>query len=698
MKGGQILSLSLSSMSMSTPSCHIARNTTHFARLVAIYVFLAAITWAVFGQAIGHQFIRYDDQNYVYENPEISAGLTLHGIGDAFLHTHARNWHPLTTISHMLDCQLFGLNPAGHHLTNVLLHTATVLLLFSVLHAMTGAAWRSAFVAAVFAIHPLRAESVAWVAERKDVLSAFFFMLTLGAYVRYTRGALLRHYLLTVLFFALGLMSKSMLVTTPFLLLLIDYWPLSRFRAECTGQPGDKVQNRNLGVGPRRLIFEKIPLLVLSISAAIVTLIAQRQTVVYGEELSLRWRIGNAFFSYVAYIGQMVWPVKLAVFYPLSADRLPAWEILLAILMIGGMTVTVILLRKTKPYLFTGWLWYVIGLLPVIGLVQVGLQGRADRYTYLPQIGLGIAVTWAVVDYSRSATSRKIMASLAVGIIALLAWRGWMQTSYWTDTASIWKHALAVTVDNDVAHYNLAALAMERGDLNDAILHYQKALEANPENKESHHQVSSALVHNNLGNALARAGLLDDAIVQYRTAVGLRGDFADAHSNLAAMLAKKDRLVEATAEYELALAIPPEDAAAHLRLAPLLLLTGRENDAIVHYRRALELMPESVSILNTLAWILATSPEPARRKGEEAVQFAEKANRLTDGTNAPVLRTLAASYAQAGRFSEAVVTAQRAILLAQDPALGRALAQEAERYQAAANGRVGKKTESITKR
>jgi tetratricopeptide (TPR) repeat protein len=412
----------------------------------------------------------------------------------------------------------------------------------------------------------------------------------------------------------------------------------------------------------------------------------------------LRWRIGNAFFSYVAYIGQMVWPVKLAVFYPLSADRLPAWEILLAILMIGGITVTVILLRKTKPYLFTGWLWYVIGLLPVIGLVQVGLQGRADRYTYLPQIGLGIAVTWAVVDYSRSATSRKIMASLAVGIIALLAWRGWMQTSYWTDTASIWKHALAVTVDNDVAHYNLAALAMERGDLNDAILHYHKALEANPENKESHHQVSSALVHNNLGNALARAGLLDDAIVQYRTAVGLRGDFADAHSNLAAMLAKKDRLVEATAEYELALAIPPEDAAAHLRLAPLLLLTGRENDAIVHYRRALELMPESVSILNTLAWILATSPEPARRKGEEAVQFAEKANRLTNGTNAPVLRTLAASYAQAGRFSEAVVTAQRAILLAQDPALGRALAQEAERYQAAANGRVGKKTESITKR
>ena len=698
MKGAEIASLPLLSMSMSTPSCHVGRDTTRFAFLVAIYVFLAAITWAVFGQAIGHQFIRYDDQNYVYENPEISAGLTLHGIGDAFVHTHARNWHPLTTISHMLDCQLFGLNPAGHHLTNVLLHTATVLLFFSVLHAMTGAAWRSAFVAAVFAIHPLRAESVAWVAERKDVLSAFFFMLTLGAYVRYARGASLRHYLSTFLFFALGLMSKSMLVTTPFLLLLIDYWPLSRFKAGCTGQQGDKVQDKNFGAVPRQLIFEKIPLLVLSASAAIVTLVAQKQTVVYGEELSLKWRIGNAFFSYLAYIGQMLWPAKLAVFYPLSADRLPAWEILLAVFVIGGITVTAILLRKTRPYLFTGWGWYLIGLLPVIGLVQVGLQGRADRYTYLPQIGLCIAVTWAVADYSRSPTKRKIMASLAAGVIALLVWRGWMQTSYWADTESVWKHALAVTVDNDVAQYNLAALAMEQGHLDDAISYYEKALAANPENKESHHQVSSALVHNNLGNALARKGRLDDAIVQYRTAVELRRDFADAHSNLAAMLAKKGRLVEATAEYETALAIPPEDAAAHLRLAPLLLLTGRENDAIVHYRRALELMSESVFILHTLAWILATSPDVKVRDGKEAVQFAEKANRLTNGTNAPVLRTLAASYAQAGRFSEAVVTARRAMPLAQDPAVGRALEQEAERYQAAADVRVGKKTESTTQR
>src|ERR1700737_2003180 len=294
---------------------------------VLVSLALAALTWAVFGQTLGHGFVAYDDQTYVYQNPRITSGITLEGLSRAFTRAHARNWHPLTTISHMLDCQLFGLNPAGHHLTNVLLHTAAVLLLFSALYAMTGAMWRSVFVAAVFAIHPLRAESVAWVAERKDVLSALFFMLTLGAYFRYARKASLKRYLWVISFFALGLMSKPMLVTLPLVPLLLDYWPLARFQGQASARPNDKggAEKSYLAV-PQRLIVEKIPLLFLSLLSAIATLIAQRQTVGYSEQVPLTWRLSNGLVSYIAYIGQMIWPAKLAVFYPHAADSLPLWE------------------------------------------------------------------------------------------------------------------------------------------------------------------------------------------------------------------------------------------------------------------------------------------------------------------------------------------------------------------------------------
>jgi tetratricopeptide (TPR) repeat protein len=566
---------------MSAARDNISQKPVPTRTLVAVYLALTILSWIVFGQTLGHPFVEYDDQNYVYENPEVTAGLTVHGLVTAFTGVHARNWHPLTTISHMLDCQLFGLNPAGHHFSSILFHTLAALLLFTILRAMTGALWRSAFVAAVFAIHPLRAESVAWVAERKDVLSAVFFMLTLGAYVHFARQPSFRRYLMIVLFFALGLMAKPMLVTLPLLLFLLDYWPLAR--------------NPNGTSDWWKSIAEKVPLFFLSLLAAIATLIAQRTTVNYSEELPVTWRIGNALLSYVTYIGQMIWPAKLAVFYPHAADHLSPWKVASAVLLLGGITALAFVWRRKRPYLWVGWLWYLVALLPVIGFIQVGLQGRADRYSYLPQIGLCIALTWALADWSlRSTRRRVILGGAAAVIIGALAWQARIQTSYWSSTESLWQHALQVTTENDVAHYNVAALLLERGQVDEAISHYEKALELRPDNRETHYHLSVALLQASLGNALTRKGRLDEALVHYRKAVELRDDFADAHTNLASLLARKGETAEAIAHYEKAIAIPPEDAPSHIRLAKLLLQLGRKDEAVAHYRRALELTKDPV--------------------------------------------------------------------------------------------------------
>jgi protein O-mannosyl-transferase len=637
---------------------------------LVVYLSLAALVWSVFGQTLGHQFVNYDDQTYVYENPEVAAGVTAHGLVAAFTHPHARNWHPLTTLSHMLDCQLFGLNPGGHHLTNVLLHTAAVLLLFSVLHEMTGALWRSAFVAAVFAIHPQRVESVAWIAERKDVLSALFFMLTLGAYLHYIRRASFWRYLWIALFFGCGLMAKPMLVTLPFLLLLLDYWPLGRFQQ----------------LAWPRLLLEKVPFLFFALLSAMATLLAQGSTVAYAEQrVPFIWRLSNGLASYVAYLGQMFWPAKLAVFYPYAADRLSWREVALIFLLIAGMTTLFFACRRTRPYLLVGWLWYVIGLLPVIGLVQVGLQGRADRYTYLPHIGLYIACTWMAADLTTfSKQARQLAAAAAAIIISALAWRAWMQTSYWRNTESLWQHALEINPDNDVAQYNAAMFSIKRGRVDEAIAHYETALRLHPNDNETQYHLSPALLHNGLGNALRRQGRLDEALAHYRKAVDLRDDLADAHSNLAALLAQRGQTSEAIAQYEKAIAIPPEDAASHLNLAALLSQSGRDDQAIVHYRRALQIAPQSVAVLNALAWILTTSSHDSVKNPIEAVALAEKANELTEGKDPLVLRTLAATYAEVGRSTEAIAAVQRALSSVTDPNLALLLEHDIELYRAGA--------------
>src|SRR5712691_5943015 len=430
------------------------------ATILGVSVFLTSITWLVFGETLHHPSINFDDQGYVFQNPRVTPGLTLTGILWAFRHSHMENWHPLTWISHMLDCQLFGLNPGGHHFTNVLLHTVAVILLFLVFHKMTGAVWRSAFVAAVFAIHPLRVESVAWVAERKDVLSGVFFMLTLGAYVRYVREPSGIHYLVVALFFALGLMAKPMLVTLPLVLLLLDYWPLDRFSYISSTKSKFKTGTahwRSQKSIVTRLILEKVPLLVLSAASSVITLFAQRQAGVSTESLPLSWRINNALVSYVAYIWQMICPIRLALVYPHPEYRLSFWEVAAAIAFLTGVTTVVLTFGKTHRYLVTGWFWYIGMLVPVIGIMQVGPQARADRYTYLPQIGLYLIATWTIADLSVAwRYRRQILVVAAAIVIAGLAWLAWIQNTYWRDSEALWTRTLAVTSHNDVAHAGFA--------------------------------------------------------------------------------------------------------------------------------------------------------------------------------------------------------------------------------------------------
>ena len=441
----------------------------------------------------------------------------------------------------MLDCQLHGLKAGWHHFTNVLLHCVAVVLLFVALERMTGALWRSAFVSAVFAVHPLHVESVAWIAERKDVLSAFFFMLTLLAYLHYTRAPSIGRYLTVALALALGLMSKPMLVTLPFVLLLLDYWPLGRFEAH----------RSNTGRQVLQLVVEKIPLIALSAVSSIVTFLAQRGAIGWTEQLPVSARISNALVAYVVYIRQMFWPARLAVFYPHPENRLPVLEISLALIVLVGITAAAFVFRKKAPYFVTGWLWYLGMLVPVIGLVQVGWQGHADRYTYLPQIGLYIAVTWAVTDLTCSwRFQRMALGAAALIVVGALSWRGWLQTSYWRDSETLFTHALAVTSNNDVALNNLGIIFLDKGQLDDAISKLQAAIDLRPEN---------APAHDNLAKALLKKGQVAEAMVHYRKFLELEPANVEARNTLGTALIQQGHVREAIDQWQECAGNPTEE-------------------------------------------------------------------------------------------------------------------------------------------
>ena len=632
---------------------------------LGIYLFLVGISLAVFAQTIRYGFVNFDDDLYVYNTPAIQAGVTIRGIGLAFTSPHARNWHPLTTISHMLDCQLYGLNAGGHHAANVLLHTIAVLLLFEVLRQMTGAVWKSAAVAALFAVHPLHVESVAWVSERKDVLSAVFFLLMLAAYVRYTRAPSIRRYLAVAVLFAGGLLSKPMLVTAPVILLLLDYWPLRRFE-----QPSTKERNKISKFGSqlrvtRGLFLEKLPLLILSAGSCVITFVLQKRAAGAIPPLPLLWRVQNAVASYVIYVWKTLWPTRLAVFYPHPNDTLATWEVMLAIGLLLAITVAAIVFRRERPYLFTGWFWYLGMLVPVIGLIQVGEQGHADRYTYLPHIGLFVLAVWLAADVIAVSEFRsRLAAGSAIVIIGALAWTSFVQTSYWRKSETLWTHALAVTDDNDVAHNNLGYLCVDRGELDKAISHFGSAARIRSGKRDPHYDVGSAFVQMNLADALARKGLPDEAMVHYEEAIRLQPYYADAYYNRGNVLFAKGRTEEAISDWEKTLQLRPDDADAHTCLGNALLQQRLQNEAMAQYETAAALAPNDFHSRNNMAWLLATSSDGSIRDGAKAVELAQQAVALSGGREPNFIRTLAAAYAENGRFSEAIAAAQQALALA----------------------------------
>jgi tetratricopeptide (TPR) repeat protein len=635
------------------------RQASSRSQTVLVYFSLAAITWLVFGQTLRHDFVNFDDHVYVYDNPLVTRGLSINGIVSALIHPHARNWHPLTTISHMLDCQLYGLNAGGHHFTNVVLHTIAVLLLFRVLRETTGALWPSAFVAALFASHPLHVESVAWVSERKDVLSAVFFMLTLAAYVRYARAPSHGRYCIVATIFTLGLMSKPMLVTVPFIFLLLDYWPLRRFDKVALVKPGDGIVGW-LNRRPNYLFLEKTPLLILSGLSCLVTIWAQNQATGLLEQLPFTWRLNNALVSYIEYVQHTFWPARLAVFYPDPNNALSIWQVRLATAFLLAISAMAILLRKQRPYVLVGWFWYVGMLVPVIGIVQIGEQGHADRYTYLPHIGLFLLIAWTAADLSTAwRLRREYLWLVATTIIAVLSYGAVVQTSFWKNSEELWNHTLAVTSNNDFAHNNLGFLYLRRGELDKAISHFETALKIRSGNSQARYNLGTAIVHMNLANALARDGKPEEAVMHYEEAVQLRPDYGDAYYNFGSVLFQQGRIDDAIAQWQKALAIQPDDAQAHTSLGNAFLQKGRPEKAIVHYQEALAIDPREVNARNNMAWVLATSSDASIRNGAMAVSLAAQALEISGGKDAIFFRTLAASYGECGKFADAIAAAEK---------------------------------------
>lgn len=541
-----------------------------------ICALLSLLVLAVFLQAGSFSFTVYDDDQYLTGNPRVQSGLSAEGVAWAFTTTHAANWHPLTWLSHMLDVELFGMDPGAHHRVNVAFHAANTLLLFLVLLRMTAAPGRSAFVAALFAVHPLHVESVAWVAERKDLLCAFFWFLALGAYARYAARPVLKRYLPVLLLFALALLSKPMAVTLPFVFLLLDFWPLRRASSSA---------------GILRLLPEKIPLFALTAASCAVTLVAQQQGGALAplRALAPGVRLAHALVAYAAYLGKTLWPASLAVFYPHPGIAPPAWKVAGAILLLAALSALAVWRRDRSPWILTGWLWFLGTLVPVIGLVQVGEQAIADRYTYLPLVGIFLALAWELPEIARRCNlpGRALQAG-AVLVLLPLAVASWVQTGYWKNGETLFQHALEVTENNWMAQGNLGWTLTEQGRLAEAIPHYVEALQTHP---------AFAPAHNNLGVTLGRLGRFGEAEAQFRQALLLAPRFADAHTNLGVVLRQRGAVDEAISQYREALRIRPDAAIAHFNLGNALAQQGKVEEAVRHYLEALKHRPDDPAIL-----------------------------------------------------------------------------------------------------
>lgn len=628
------------------------------ARPRTICLLLALITVLAYSPVRRAGFVVFDDPDYV-ANSHVEAGLTWAGVKWAFTTWHASNWHPLTWLSHMLDASLFGPNPGAQHFVNALFHAANAVLLFLLLFRTTNKLWPAAFVAALFAWHPLHVESVAWISERKDVLSAFFGLLALLAYVRYAEKSEVQNkkskawFLWTTLLFALGLMAKPMLVTLPFVMLLLDIWPLGRV---------DIFAGRALNSIPRllSLLLEKAPLFLLAIASCVITYLAQRgEAVMSFEQRPLGLRLANATVAYVEYLAKTVCPAHLAVIYPLP-DQIPAWQVIGAAAVLIAITILAWSARRAAPYLLIGWLWFLGTLVPVIGLVQVGGQALADRYTYVPLIGVFIAIAYGAADLIarfqiKTAAVSTLAALILVGCIAATE----RQLTFWQDSEALFRHALDVTTHNAIAHINLGVALEQEDRREDALAQYRKALKIDSGRFQA---------HNDVANLLASMGDRDEAAREYQEALRLYPNAALAHVNYGTLLTEMGRFDDAMREYTTAAKLAPDDYRPQYLMGKACLRHGQSAEAVKHFRAALQLAPNDFETLTWLARVLAADKNPAVRNAADAVSLAERANDLTGGEQPFVLDTLAMAYAEAGRFQDAQKAVQKAIDLAENGA------------------------------
>ena len=639
---------------------------------ILIYVGLIVATLLAYEPIRHNDFVNYDDRAYITENPKVTGGITLQSIIWAFTNSHMGNWHPLTMLSHIADCQLFGLHPLGHHLVSVAIHIVNALLLLWILNSITGSLWPSAFVAAIFALHPLQVESVAWAAERKTVLSGLFWLLTMAAYIHYTKRPGTARYILLFLVYGLCIMTKPVVVTLPFVLLLLDYWPLGRIETTYKGQ----------------LITEKIPLLALSVTLSVMTLIAQRDggAFAYIEKMALDSRIANMFVSYIKYIGKMIWPSRLAVFYPYNLSV--ATTVICALLFVLITALSIYTGRRGK-YIMTGWLWFVGTMVPMMGLIQAGAQAMADRYMYISMLGLLFIVAWAVKDLVASRPRWKVVAAItAVVVLSSATTLTRLQVGRWRSSLTLFDYALKVTENNEVAESNYGSALFEAGRLDEAILHLNKALSITPNIAEA---------RDNLGRIYAKQGKLNEAIACFTELINRKHRTAEVYYNLAIALGKQKRYDEAIKHLAKVLQLNPTYPDAYNKMGFALQLTGRPNEAIKYLNeglkiskdqetyanlgsayiqvgkydlaiqnltRAAELKSDNTDVLNKLAWLLATVDDASIHNVQKAVEFAQRGCELTGYNDPMLLDTLAVAYAAAGRFDEAKATAEKALNLA----------------------------------
>ena len=640
-----------------------------------IILLLIVSSLIAFGRIAGNDFINFDDGEYIIENNYIKSGINLESIKWAFTSSRASNWHPLTWFSHMLDWQLFGANASGHHLESLLWHIGSAILLFLFLGKTTGELWPSAFVVALFALHPLRVESVAWASERKDVLSMFLGLASIYAYAYYVESSKLVKYFISLTLFTLSLMAKPTLVTLPFVLMLLDYWPLTRWQKAF--QPGllpvsdgsglvKKKSNQHkkkfakekrISIPPRNnlkiirsLLWEKLPFLLLALGSSILTIWVQYRGIASLEKVPLIDRIWNAIISYVAYLGKTFLPVDFAVLYPLE-NSFQVWQIFGASLLLLGISVTVIYFIKKAPFLFVGWFWYLGTLVPVIGLMQVGMQSMADRYTYFPSIGIAIILAWGIGYLSKEKQRKMILIPAAVIIFAGLTFLTWQHCGYWKNSIALFTHAVQVTKNNYLAHDNLGMALAAKGEKNEATTHYLAAIEINPSYPNSHF---------NLGAFLAAEGKNEEAIAHYFLAINFNPNYDDAYYNLANLYIKQGKIEQSIDNYLKAIKINPDHVDAHNNLADVFVKQNKLDQAIEHFRQAVRIAPYSFAALNNLGVNLEK-----QLKHDEAIYYYRKAL-LIEPQNPGIYFNLGVALGNKGELKEAIESFRQAINLKSD--------------------------------